>query len=129
MNLDSLPDAIRWAIEAAQDKKASAVTVLNLAGLGAFSDYFLICSAESTRQIEAIGEAIEERLRRQGQRLPHREGRSGTEWLLLDYGEFIVHIFSVKARLFYDIERLWRSAKRLEIQEPGPATARGAESR
>jgi ribosome-associated protein len=128
VNLDSLPNAIRSAIEAAQDKKAAAVTALNLAGLGAFSDYFLICSAESTRQIEAIGEAIEERLTREGQRLQHREGRSGTEWLLLDYGKFIVHIFSVKARMFYDIERLWRSAKRLDVPEPGPATARGADA-
>jgi ribosome-associated protein len=129
VNLDSLPDAIRWAIEAAQDKKAAAVTVLALAGLGAFSEYFLICSAESARQIEAIGEAIDERLRRHGLRFLHREGRAGTEWLLLDYGRFVVHVFSEKARLFYDIERLWRSAKRVEIPEPGPGAARGADAR
>lgn len=129
MNLDSLPDAIRWAIEAAQDKKAAAVTVLGLDGLGAFADYFLICSAESSRQIEAIGEAIDERLSQHGLRFQHREGRAGTEWLLLDYGRFVVHVFSEKARLFYDIERLWRSAKRAEIPEPGSATARGADAR
>lgn len=129
MNLDSLPDAIRWAIEAAQDKKAAAVTVLGLDGLGAFADYFLICSAESTRQIEAIGEAIDEHLARHGMRFRHREGRAGTEWLLLDYGRIVVHVFSEKARLFYDIERLWRSAKRVEIPEPGSATARGADVR
>ena len=128
MNLDSLPDAIRWAIEAAQDKKAAAVTVLALAGLGAFSEHFLICSAESARQIEAIGEAIDERLRRHGLRFQHREGRAGTEWLLLDYGRFVVHVFSEKARLFYDIERLWRSAKRVEIPEPGSGAARGADA-
>jgi ribosome-associated protein len=128
VNLDSLPETIRRAIEAAQDKKAAAVTVLDLGGLGAFSDYFLICSAESARQIEAVGEAIDERLAQQGLHFRHREGRSGTEWLLLDYGKFIVHIFSVKARMFYDIERLWRSAKRLDVAEPGPG-ARGAESR
>lgn len=129
MNLDSLPDAIRWAIEAAQDKKAAAVTVLGLDGLGAFADYFLICSAESSRQIEAIGEAIDERLSQHGLRFQHREGRAGTEWLLLDYGRFVVHVFSEKARLFYDIERLWRSAKRAEIPEPGSVTARGADAR
>lgn len=129
MNLDSLPDAIRWAIEAAQDKKAAAVTVLGLDGLGAFADYFLICSAESSRQIEAIGEAIDERLSQHGLRFQHREGRAGTEWLLLDYGRFIVHVFSERARLFYDIERLWRSAKRAEIPEPGAPTARGADAR
>lgn len=129
MNLDSLPDAIRWAIEAAQDKKAAAVTVLGLGGLGAFADNFLICSAESTRQIEAIGEAIDERLAQHGMRFRHREGRAGTEWLLLDYGRFVVHVFSEKARLFYDIERLWRSAKRVEIPEPGSAAAREADAR
>ena len=129
MNLDSLPNAIRWAIEAAQDKKAAAVTVLGLDGLGAFADYFLICSAESSRQIEAIGETIDERLAQHGMRFRHREGRAGTEWLLLDYGRFVVHVFSVKARLFYDIERLWRSAKRMEIPEPGSAAAREADAR
>ena len=115
MNLNSLPNAVLWAVEAAQDKKAAAVTVLNLAGLGAFAEYFLICSAESARQIEAIGDAVEEKLRVQGMRLPHREGRAGTEWLLLDYGNFVIHIFSEKARLFYDIERLWRAAKRIDF--------------
>lgn len=128
MNLDSLPNAVRWAVEAAQNKQATAVTVLSLAGLGAFTEYFLVCSAESTRQIDAIGDEIEGRLHKQGLRLPHREGRAGTEWLLLDYGSFIVHIFSEKARMFYDIERLWRSAKRLDVAEPDPAQASGAAS-
>lgn len=126
MNPNSLPNAILWAVEAAQDKKAAAVTVLNLAGLGAFAEYFLICSAESVRQIEAIGDAVEERLRAQGMHLPHREGRVGTEWLLLDYGNFVIHIFSEKARLFYDIERLWRAAKRIDFdasRSAAPGTA------
>ena len=128
MNLDSLPNAVRWAIEAAQEKKATAVTVLSLAGLGAFAEYFLFCSAESARQIDAIGDEIEEQLRKHGVRLPHREGRTGTEWLLLDYGSFIVHVFSEKARMFYDIERLWRSAKRLDVAEPGASQRSGTAS-
>lgn len=126
MNLESLPKNLRCVVEAAQDKKAAAVTVLWLEGLGAFAEYFVICSAESARQIEAIGEEVEQRLREQGLRLPHREGRAGTEWLLLDYGSFVVHVFSDKARGFYDIERLWRSAKRLDIAEPGRSAAPGA---
>lgn len=126
MNLDSLPNAIRWTVEAAQNKKATAVTVLSLAGLGAFVEYFVICSAESARQIDAIGEEIEGLLHTHGVRFPHREGRAGTEWLLLDYGNFIVHVFSEKTRLFYDIERLWRSATRFDIPEPGPSQATGA---
>jgi ribosome-associated protein len=123
VNLDSLPKELRWAAEAAHEKKATAITVLSLAGLGAFAEYFVICSAGSVRQIEAIGEEVEEKLRKEGQRLPHREGRAGTEWLLLDYGSFVVHIFSEKARAFYDIERLWRAAKRLEIAEPSRSGA------
>lgn len=126
MNLESLPKNLRCVVEVAQDKKAAAVTVLWLEGLGAFAEYFVICSAESARQIEAIGEEVEQRLREQGLRLPHREGRAGTEWLLLDYGSFVIHVFSEKARGFYDIERLWRSAKRLDIAEPGRSAAPGA---
>ncbi|MGH9728610.1 MAG: ribosome silencing factor [Candidatus Acidiferrales bacterium] len=128
MNLDSLPNTIRWAVEAAQDKKATAVTVLSLAGPGAFAEHFVICSAKSVRQIDAIGDEIEGRLHTHGVRFPRREGRAGTEWLLLDYGSFIVHIFTEKMRLFYDIERLWRSAKRFDAPEPGPPQVSGAAS-
>lgn len=128
MNLESLPKNISCTVEAAQGKKATAVTVLSLAGLGAFAEFFVICSAESARQIEAIGEEIQQKLREQGLRLPHREGRSGTEWLLLDYGNFVIHVFSEKARAFYDIERLWRTAKRLDIDESSRSAAPGARS-
>ncbi len=123
MNLNSLPKSISAVIEAAQSKKATAITILSLAGFGAFAEYFMICSAESARQIEAIGEEIEAKLRQGGVRLPHREGRAGTEWLLLDYGNFVVHVFSEKARAFYDIERLWRAAQRLDVPEPGQTAA------
>lgn len=128
MNLDSLPKNLSCAVEAAQSKKATAVTVLSLAGLGAFAEYFIICAAESVRQIEAIGDEIERKLREQGQRLPHREGRAGTEWLLLDYGSFVVHIFSEEAHAFYDIERLWRAAERLDIAEASRPAGSGAGS-
>ncbi len=122
---ESLPKPIRLAIEAAQDKKASAITALSLEGLGGCAEHFLICSAESARQIEAIGDAIEEKLREDGFRAPRREGRTGTEWLLLDYGRFVIHVFSEKARQFYDIERLWRAAKRVDIPEPHRTSATG----
>jgi ribosome-associated protein len=128
VNLDSLPQNVRWAVEAAQSKKATAVSVLSLTGLGAFSEYFVICSAESVRQIEAIGDEVEQKLRAEGLRLPHREGRAGTEWLLLDYGSFVVHVFSEKARAFYDIERLWRTAQRFDIPEPSRSAAPGGAS-
>jgi ribosome-associated protein len=119
------------AIEAAQNKKAGAITLLDLTGLGAFTDYFLLLTGYSTPQLQAISDAIEETLKLHGLRAQHREGRSGAEWLLLDYGGFIVHIFTERLRLFYDIERLWRMARRINFDEglpgsPATGTAGGA---
>jgi ribosome-associated protein len=116
VKLESLRSEIRWAVEAAQDKQAVDITLLKLDA--AFAEYFLVCTGQSTPQLQAIGEAIEERLRRQGVRLPHREGKQGAEWVLLDYGGFVVHIFSERARLYYDLERLWRSGDRLDFPSP-----------
>jgi ribosome-associated protein len=114
VKLDTLRPEIRWAVEAAQDKQAVDITVLKLDG--AFAEYFLVCSGQSTPQLQAIAESIEERLDRQSVRLPHREGKPGAEWVLLDYGGFVVHIFSERARLYYDLERLWRNAERLDFR-------------
>jgi ribosome-associated protein len=110
---------VRWAVEAAQEKQAVDVTVLRLTGVGAFAEYFLLCSGRSQPQIKAISEAIEERLAGNGARLAHREGKGSTaEWVLLDYGDFIVHVFSERARQYYDLERLWRSAQRIDFPAP-----------
>jgi ribosome-associated protein len=117
---DPLRPELRWAIEAAQDKQASAITLLDLSGLGAFTEAFLLCTGFSTPQVTAIAEGVEEKLRQHGLRPIHREGRHGTEWLLLDYGRFLVHIFTERQRLYYDLERLWRTAKRIDIVEPRP---------
>ena len=118
MNLETLRPEIRWAVEAAQDKQAVDITVLKLSGAEAFAEFFLLCSGRSEPQIKAIGEAIEERLGRERVRLAHREGKSGAEWVLLDYGDFVVHIFSERARQYYDLERLWRTAERLDFPAP-----------
>lgn len=123
MSLESLRPELRWAIEAAQNKQAMDVTVLNFAGLSAFVESFLVCSGTSARQIQAIAEEIEEQLERRSIPLQHREGRAGAEWVLLDYGRFVVHIFSERARLFYDLERLWRSAQRVDVPPPGRSAA------
>jgi ribosome-associated protein len=112
---NSVRPEIRWAVEAAQDKQAVDVTVLHLSGAGAFAEYFLLCSGHSQPQIQAICEAIEERLDREGTRLAHREGKSNAEWVLLDYGSFVVHVFSEGAREYYDLERLWRTAERIDF--------------
>ena len=118
MKPDTLHPEILWSVEAAQDKQAGSITVLKLSG--AFAEYFLLCTGESTPQLQAISDAIEERLGRKGVRLEHREGKIGAEWVLMDYGSFVVHIFSERAREYYDLERLWRTSERLDF----PATAR-----
>ena len=120
MTVINLRPEIQSAVEAAQDKQAVDITVLNLSGAGAFAEYFLLCSGQSQPQIQAIGEAIEEKLRSQGRRVAHREGKSSAEWVLLDYGDFVVHIFSERARQYYDLERLWRSAERVTFPAPSP---------
>lgn len=127
MTLDSLRSEIRLAVEAAQDKQAVDITVLKLAGAGAFAEYFLLCCGQSQPQIKAISEAIEERLEQHGVRLAHREGKTGAEWVLLDYADFVVHIFSERARRYYDLERLWRSAERVDFPAPrqSPPDVRG----
>ena len=128
MKLENLHPEIRCAVEAAQEKQALDITVLKLNG--AFAEYFLLTSGSSHPQIQAIGDAIEERLRREGVRLPHWEGKSGAEWVLLDYGYLVVHIFSERARQFYDLERLWRTAERLDFpgHENPPEPRRESES-
>ena len=125
MTINSLRPEIRWAVEAAQDKQAVDITVLKLSGIGTFAEYFLLCSGTSQPQIQAIGEAIDECLRSHGIRFSHREGKPGAEWVLLDYGDFVAHIFSERARQYYDLERLWRTAERIDF----PAPTRPPESR
>jgi ribosome-associated protein len=114
VTVDNFRPEIRWAVEAAQEKQAVDITVLRLTG--AFAEYFLLCSGQSTPQLQAISDAIEERLGRQRVRLAHREGKIGAEWVLLDYGGFVVHIFSDRARQYYDLERLWRTAERVDFR-------------
>jgi ribosome-associated protein len=121
VKLESLPPGVRLAVAAAQNKKASAITVLDLSGLGAFTEYFLICTGFSAPQVQAICAEIEEQLYKELKRSPeHREGFPSAEWALLDFGGIVVHVFSEQARRYYDLERLWRSAPKLEIpDEPG----------
>lgn len=109
---------ISAAIAAIQDKKAEEITILELdKSSGAFTDYFVICSGTNPRQIQAISDEVELRLKRAGV-YPHNiEGHKQAEWVLLDYVDFVVHIFSESARKYYDLERLWRSAKKLEPAE------------
>src|SRR5437762_10555381 len=121
MKKTDLQRQVTEAISACQEKKAEEITVLELEkDSGAFTDYFVVCSGTNPRQVQAISDEVEERLDKAGMRPAHVEGYKQAEWVLLDYVDFVVHVFSEKARSYYDLERLWKSAKRLE---PGDLTA------
>jgi ribosome-associated protein len=114
----ALKRQVNEAILACQDKKAEQVTILELEkDSGAFTDYFVVCTGTNPRQIQTIADAVDERLEAIGIRVTHKEGYKQAEWVLLDYVDFVVHIFSENARQYYDLERLWKSATKLEPAE------------
>jgi len=109
-----LKQQVSAAIAAAEAKKASDVSILELdKASSGFTDYFVICSGSNPRQIQAISDEVEQRLSKAGLHPTHVEGYRQADWVLLDYVDFVVHVFSEKARNYYDLERLWKSAKPL----------------
>ena len=113
-----LPKPVAAAIEAARDKKATGVVLLDLKKAGAFTDYFVICSASNPRQVQAIADAVEQTLKAEHKQRPSLvEGYARAEWILLDYFDFVVHIFSRHARDYYGLDRLWGSATRIEFPD------------
>ena len=111
-------------MKAALDKKAMDVVVLDLRHTPAFTDFFLLCSGQNTRQVQAIADAVEEALRAEKIRPAHVEGYARAEWILMDFFTFIVHVFSPQTREFYSLERLWGDAVRIEVSD-APPPARG----
>jgi len=103
------------AVRAADSRKAQDIKVLDLSGITSFTDHFVICSGSNSRQIQAIADEVSQRLKKRGELPISLEGYEQAEWILMDYADFIVHIFSAKAREYYDLERLWRQAKEIEI--------------
>jgi ribosome-associated protein len=110
-----VPRQVELAIRAAEDKKAVDMVILDLRKAAGFTDYFVICSGTNPRQIRAIADAATEALSAEGARPAHVEGYERSEWILLDYFDFIVHIFTPETRQFYGLERLWGNAERIEI--------------
>ena len=104
------PTRVREAVAAAEDRKAVDLRVLHLEKVSDFTDFFLICSGTSERQVQAIADAVEERMREGQVRPLHVEGFNRGQWVLLDYGDFVVHIFQEEPRRFYSLERLWGDA-------------------
>lgn len=127
MKKNDTKQQVLTALSAAKSKKAEDVVVLELGKeSSAFTDYFMICSGGNPRQVQAIADEVDERLSQQGFEPNHREGYDQAEWVLLDYFDFVVHIFSTKSRGFYDLERLWKSAKRVDESALKPAAAKRA---
>jgi ribosome-associated protein len=118
---EPLDEFVVAALRAADDKKALDLVVLDVGEVASFTDYFLITSGTNARQVQAISDEVVERLKKVGRRPARVEGYRGAEWVLLDYGDFVFHIFEEKARRFYDLERLWRDAGRVPLP-PGITT-------
>ncbi len=114
-DVSEFDDRIQLALHAAGEKKALEPTVLDLRGIAGFTDFFVIFTGTNRRQVQAISDEIVDQLKRRGTPAARVEGYQTAEWILIDYGDFVVHIFDEKARRFYDLERLWREAKRYDI--------------
>ena len=111
-----LDDEVKLAIASASEKKAFGIVAIDLREIASFTEFFIIASGSNARQVQAISDEINEQLKKQlNSRVVRIEGYSSGEWILLDYGDFIVHIFEQKAREFYDLERLWRDARRIPL--------------
>ena len=111
----ALPADLIAAVRAAADKKAEQLTLLDLRKAAGFTDFFVIATGANTRQIRAIAEAVEEALAKLHVKPAHTEGYARTEWILLDYFDFVVHVFSAETRAFYGLERLWGSATAIDL--------------
>lgn len=115
---DQLDEDVRLAIHCAAEKKATGIVALDLREIASFTEFFVIASGGNQRQVQAISDEISEQIKKQLNRKPVRvEGYSAAEWVLIDFGDFIVHIFDMDARDFYDLERLWRDAGRVSLPE------------
>ncbi|MDE2758520.1 MAG: ribosome silencing factor [Acidobacteriota bacterium] len=124
MNIDE--PFLSCAFEAARDKKALDLVVLDLREMAAFTDFFIICSGNSAPQIQAISNEIEIRLKKAGKTPDHIEGYRQAQWILMDYSEFVVHIFSPDRRSYYNLERLWRGAGRIDDSSPSATAPPGS---
>ncbi len=114
---DELDEEIKLAVACAADKKAQDLTALDLREIASFTEFFVIATGTNVRQVQAISDEINEQLKKQhGRKAVRIEGYNAGEWVLLDYGDFIFHIFNAEAREFYDLERLWRDARRVDLE-------------
>lgn len=105
------------AVEALEDKKGEDISIIDISEVSVIADYFIIAGGNNKSQIQALSDAVDEKLGRAGLPLKQIEGYNNANWILLDFGDIIVHIFDKENRLFYDLERIWRDGKRIEVNE------------
>jgi ribosome-associated protein len=110
-----MTDALKIAAKAADDKKAHDLVAMDITEIASFANHFLLCTGDSSRQMQAIADEIEAKLKAIGIRPSHVEGYQNAEWILMDYLDLVIHIFSKDARIYYDLERLWRDGKKLDV--------------
>lgn len=110
-------DALKIALKAADDKKARDLLALDISRIASFASYFLFCTGDSSRQMQAIADEIQKKLKESGIMASHVEGYQNSEWILLDYFDLVIHVFSKEAREFYDLERLWRDGKKMDTEK------------
>ncbi len=124
MNREECRTCVKKAVDALNEKKAIDVRVIDIGEISSLADYFVIAGASNKNQIEALMDNVEEALEKDGLTPKHIEGKGGAEWILLDYSDFVIHIFNEESRAFYDIERLWSDGKSVDMN----SDEKGAES-
>ena len=115
--MDQAKEMARIAYDALSDKKGEDIKIIDIAGVSVLADYFLIANGNSDSQVNALVDNVEEQLHKAGYPLKQREGQASGKWVLLDFGDIIVHVFDKENRLFYDLERIWKDGKNVEIEE------------
>ncbi len=117
LSMEEIKDMARIAIAALEDKKAEDIRVIDISNVSVLADYFIIASGNNRNQLQALSDEVEERLGRQGYAPKQVEGYENANWILLDFGDIIVHLFDNENRIFYDLERIWRDGKQMDAKE------------
>ena len=107
----------RIAYDALSDKKGEDIKIIDITGVSVLADYFIIANGNSDSQVNALVDNVEEELHKAGYYLKQREGRANSSWILLDFGDIIVHVFDKENRLFYDLERIWKDGRDITLEE------------
>lgn len=115
--MDQSKEMVRIAYNALSDKKGEDIKIIDITGISVLADYFIIANGNSDSQVNALVDNVEEELHKAGYPLKQREGQASGSWVLLDFGDIIVHVFDKENRLFYDLERIWKDGKDISVEE------------